>query len=127
MLSSTPTSWGITESHRLIAGGQEKRILSSIFRRPLLGRVIGLLLRELNHFHLGHGQEQPKQSDVDSDAGELVAGAGAERAGAARATEGADQAAAFAALDQYEQDQKQADGKNEEIQQAGNDTHVHIS
>src|SRR6266568_8411608 len=108
MLSSTPTSWGDNGIRRQTAGGQEKRKLSSKFRRSLLGRVIGLLLRELNHLHLGHGQEQPKQGDVDGDARELIAGAGAERAGAARAAESADQAAAFAALDQYEQDQKQA-------------------
>src|SRR5947209_7319257 len=114
MLSNTRTS----PSKRRLNPKFGFRISRKLFARPLL-KSIGLGTGAgvvLNGLDLNHGQEEPGDGDVNGEARELIAGAGAEGAGAACAAEGADQAAAFAALDQDQQDHESAQGEQHDVQ-----------
>src|SRR4051794_37222182 len=109
MLSSTPTSQGGMGRK---AGMETARLfLADADDGDRVGAG-GLL----DGADLHHGEEQPEQREVNGQPCELVAGARAERAGATRAAQGADQAAALAALDQNQQDQERAQQEQNQVQ-----------
>ena len=73
----------------------------------------------LDRAHLHHGEEQPDDGHVNGEPGELIAGPRAERARPAGPAQGADQTAAFAALDENQQDEEQPNAKNQTFSKGG--------
>src|SRR5438270_832851 len=67
------------------------------------------LRRFLDCLDLEHGQKEPYDGHINREACKLIAGPRAEWAGPPCASQGSDQAAPLAALDQDQKDHKQAD------------------
>src|ERR1043166_7270412 len=106
MLSSTRTSQENSRMHSLDEAWRASFAASAAECGG--GAVVGMRV-VLDGLDLDHGQEQPGDGDIDCQARELVAGTGAERAGPAGAAEGADEAAAFTALNQDQQNNEGAE------------------
>src|SRR5205807_576571 len=72
----------------------------------------GCFLAPLDHLDVDHDQQNPNSSQNYGDAREEIAGPRTESAGTADTTERPSETASFAALNEHEEDQHQADDKH---------------
>jgi len=76
---------------------------------------------------LNDDEQNPEAGDIDGDSGKSIARLGTERAGAADTAQGAHESAAFAALNEDQENQKRAGQNHQQIEDCrrpGNDNHL---